>query len=213
MSHRPVEFTISAWMTIIMMMIMIMAGCAGLEKPYPAKQYFAIDAGDPATVETRNEGIVVRVLRLRITEPFARQSFVYRKSASEYETDYYHVFTADPAMLLTGETIQWLDATELFDAVIDTASSIDHQYLLESQATTLCGDFTTGQTPRAMIEAKFFLIDDRGAESVIKFQREYNETEELPQTDAQALAEGWGKCYGRILATLTDDLSKLEFEP
>ncbi len=189
------------------------AGCAQIEKPYPAKQHFIIDAGNPAVTQTTQQGTVLRVQRLRVAHPFARQSFVYRRSQSEYETDYYHVFTADPALLITGETIQWLDNTRLFDAVIDTASSIDHQYLLEGQVTALYGDFMPDLPPRAVLNVKFFLIDDRGHNSQVHFQNEYSQTEPLPEPpDASSLANAWGDCLRRILAALADDLNNLNYK-
>jgi ABC-type uncharacterized transport system auxiliary subunit len=186
------------------------ASCGALSKPYPEKSFFAIDAGPtPAATQALREG-ALRVRRLRVAKPYDGLTFVYKTGGSEFRTDYYHGFIAAPEVLLTSETIRWLSAAGPFASVVDGASSAPNRYVLDGNVTALCGDMTDAQAPKAVLEVRFFLLDESGAEAAVKFQKAYAATVPAAGARPDDLVDAWGKAMGQILTALAADLAKAD---
>jgi uncharacterized lipoprotein YmbA len=186
------------------------ASCGALSKPYPEKSFFAIDAGPtPAATQALREGSL-RVRRLRVAKPYDGLTFVYKTGGSEFRTDYYNGFIAAPEALLTSETIRWLSTAGPFASVVDGASSAPSRYVLEGNVTTFCGDMTDAKAPKAVLEARFFLLDDTGAEPRILYQRSYRSVVPLDGDGPAALVAAWGRAWREVLTQLTQDLSRVK---
>jgi uncharacterized lipoprotein YmbA len=186
------------------------ASCGTLSKPYPEKSFFAIDAGPtPAATPASREGSL-RVRRLRVAKPYDGLTFVYKTGGSEFRTDYYNGFIAAPEALLTSETIRWLSTAGPFVSVVDGASSAPNRYVLEGNVTTFCGDMTDPKAPKAVLEARFFLLDESGAEASVKFQKAYAAGVPTAGGKPADLADAWGKAMRQILTALAADLAKAE---
>jgi uncharacterized lipoprotein YmbA len=189
----------------------LMSGC-GLETPYPDKEYFAIDPGPstgrPAMTKAAeaNNGMVLQVQRLRVASPFDGSTFVYKTGPAQYRSDYYNGFITPTPIMLTGKLIEWLSSTGLYSSVVDTSNSADHHYVLEGNVTELCGDYTEA-VPKAVIAAKFFLLDDSSGETDIVFEKAYRQAAALTANTPAALAAAWGQAYRVILEELAADLS------
>ena len=180
-------------------------GCGSLSQPYPNKSLFGISAGDPpaATQPARPE--VLMVQRTRVAQPYADASFVY-KTGSEFKMDYYNGFAATPDQLFGGALANWLSRSGVYSSVVTAGSVVDYQWSLESNITELYGDYT--QNPAtAVIEARFFLINQLRGDFTIKFQKTYRQTEPLSGAGAEKLVDGWNKAYREILTALVNDLA------
>jgi uncharacterized lipoprotein YmbA len=184
------------------------AGCGSLSKPYPNKSLYGISAGDPPQSTQPPRPEVLMVQRVRVAEPYANATFVYQTGPSQFKMDYYNGFIATPDQLFGGELASWLARSGLYSSVITSGSMAAYQWSLESNMTELYGDYT--QNPaHAVIEARFFLVNQSGGPFKIKFQKTYRQTVPLSGTGADKLVEGWNKAYREILTSLVNDLAQL----
>jgi uncharacterized lipoprotein YmbA len=184
------------------------AGCGSLSKPYPNKSLYGISAGDPPQSSQPPKPEVLMVQRTRVAQPYADATFVYKTGPSEFKMDYYNGFAATPDRLFGGELASWLSRSGLYSSVITSGSVADYQWSLESNITELYGDYT--QDPgTAVIEARFFLVNQSGGAFKIKFQKTYRQAQPLSGPGADNLAEGWNKAYREILTSLVSDLSQI----
>lgn len=184
------------------------AGCGSLSQPSPNKSLFGISPGDPpaATQQARPE--VLMVQRTRVAQPYAAASFVYKTGSSEFKVDYYNGFATTPDYLFGGELANWLSRSGVYSSVVTAGSVVDYQWSLESNITELYGDYT--QNPAtAVIEARFFLINQTRGAFTIKFQKTYRQTEPLTGPGADKLVDGWNKAYREILTSLVNDLAQV----
>jgi uncharacterized lipoprotein YmbA len=200
------------WLTIRLSMLIWMlvcgAGCDSFSKPYPDKSLYGISAGDLPQLSDGPRHEVLMVNRMRVDRQYADANFVYRTGASQFKTDYYAGFFATPDHVFGGELANWLSQSGLYSSVITAGSAADYQWSLESNITELYGDYTQNP-PKAVIEAKFFLIGEAGGALAIKFQKTYRQTEPLSGLGADKLVDGWNKAYREILTSLVNDLAQV----
>src|SRR4051812_8795799 len=152
-------------------------GCSSFSKPYPDKSLHTIDlslSSQPKTASLTAANLtstaaVLRVDSVRISEPFDGNSFVYRTGPSKFTNDYYNGFIAAPTRILTADLTEWLAESGMFASVVSGKSAAEYQYSLESNFTSLYGDYRPGQSPNAVIEATFFLIDQTEGQYKVVF--------------------------------------------
>jgi cholesterol transport system auxiliary component len=183
-----------------------LSGCAGLTRPYPEKSMFAISAGDPPAASAAPVPAVLRVQSVRLAKPYDERTFVYRTGESAFTADYYNGFVAEPDRLLTGEVVGWLSRSGLFSAVVGGTSTVDYDLTLETNITTLCGDYSVKGSPKAVIEARCFLVREQGGVYTILFQKVYRESEPFSGDKPEQLVKGWGQALRRLLESLAVDL-------
>jgi cholesterol transport system auxiliary component len=180
-------------------------GCTGLTQPYPQKNLYVIAAdGSPVRGDAHGAS-VLRVPIVRIAKPFDERTFVYRTGESAFTVDYYNGFLTDPDRLLTGELSRWLAESGLFAAVVGS-STVDHDLTLETNVTSLYGDYSVKGSPQAVIEARFVLIREEGMAYKVIFQDTCRQVEPLAGMKPEDLIHGWGRAYRRILEKLTASL-------
>lgn len=195
----------TALWAIGMAMALSSIGCATLIQSYPQKSLYIIPVSNPAAVPAQNGSPVLRVQEIRIAKPYDEKTFVYKTGDSAFKIDYYNGFVADPSRLLTGELISWLTNSGLFAAVVG-GSSVDHDLTLETNITALCGDYSAKAAPKAVLEASFILIRERGTAYTPVFHAAYREAEPIAGNQSAQLIQAWGRAYTRILERLTADL-------
>ena len=149
----------------------------------------------------------VQVRLATVTPPFDNQTFTYRTSDLGYKSDFYNGFVTSPNALLTTQLQSWLGAAKLFHSVLPAASTLPATHTLETQVLTLHGDFRNPSAPKAILETRFLLLDQRHATPSLVFDKSYRE--EIPFTDPQAnaLARAWSQALGKIFTALETDLS------
>ncbi len=185
-----------------------LVSCEAMMKPAPDKAYFAIDVPPPAKAKASSD-LVLRVRRVNVATPYNARTFVYKVGEGKFESDYYNGFITTPAENLTGELIEWLAAGGPFASAIDGASSVSHQLVLESNVTALYGDYTDKQAPQAVIETKFFLMDDTGADVRIVFQKTYRQTAPVDGEEPAALVRAWNETWRKTFTALVNDLGQV----
>ncbi len=157
------------------------AGCVSVDKSYPEKRYFTLDASRPESASPPDAGPVLRIRR----------------------------FLVSPDAMITDEVAKWLRGTRVFRHVTDSPSHVSPDYLLEGAVTVLHGDFRDQSDPRAVMEMQLSLIRSDKGEPRIAFHQTYREEIPLADMSPTALARGWNKAFGKILRDFESDLKLL----
>jgi hypothetical protein len=162
---------------------------------------------DSTLAATRTTG-VLDVHRLTIDRTYDSKGLVYRKGVNEYDVDYYNGFLVPPAEMITGRTRTWLSKADLFSRVLTPASQAKPTHALEGHILKLFGDFREGRQVAAVLEIKFFLIDDQDRTGRVLLNTTYSETEPLEIRDAASLVHAMDLCLQRILEALEGDVAE-----
>lgn len=189
--------------------MLLSAGCVGVERSYPDKRYFVIAAAE--NIGAANPGVedpkgVLLVYNLRVSPRYEGRSFVYRRSESSFESDFYNQFLVYPGAILTEEVRKGLAAAGMFQAVIGGASQLAPTHILEGSVNALYGDFRDAGSPKAVLEMEFFLTRDTPANADIVVHRRYSKSVPVNGGSAEALVRGWSQALNEILAGLVADL-------
>lgn len=188
--------------------IPFLAGCLNLSKDYPDRHLYAVTAertGEPAA---GGKGLVLAVRPFTIANRFEKSEFVYRKSETEWETDYYNAFFVEPKNMLADSTRTWLSRSGLYEHVGSLSSSVPPTHVLEGHAAQLWVD-TRGDAAKAVIEVQFLLADDRESPARILFTRSYAETIAMPEDTPEDAVKAWGEGLSKILGALEAHLVEL----
>ena len=110
------------------------AGCVSLERPYPERTFYAIDATreGPKRPAAAAPKAVLRIAPCRVSPAFDTPKIVARLDASRYETDFYSEFFIAPGEMLTEEVREWLERSGLFGAVVGGGSELESGFVLET---------------------------------------------------------------------------------
>jgi len=209
---------------LVALAVCVAGGC-GLTKPYPEKNFYALEVPRPtsaagnaspgakdagSTTTTRPAPSILQVRHVHIAKPYESSTFVYKVGPSRLTTDYYNGFIVPPELLLSGALVQHFDAGDLFDAVSDGSTSAPSRYVLETNVTSFYGDYTNKLAPRAVLDVTFFFLEDEGGDIKLLMQRTYQEAEGVSGPDAADLASAWARACGRVFDRLETDLRKLD---
>jgi ABC-type uncharacterized transport system auxiliary subunit len=149
---------------------------------------------------------VLRVETIRVARPFDSTTFVYKIGSSEYTHDYYNGFIVSPERIIASQLTDWLASSRIFASVIDGGSAADYQLSLESNVTALYGDYSKPKHPAAVIEIRFFMIDEREGRYRVVFEKTYRESEPVAGNKPQQLVDAWAVAYKRLLMALLEDM-------
>lgn len=182
------------------------AGCVTLERSYPDRRYFVIEA--PASANRSNSAgdKNLMVSNLRISPRYADKGFIYRTSESGYESDFYNQFLVSPDTMLSEEVRKGLAAAEVFKYVVGPSNSLQPNYVLEGSVNALYGDFRNVGEAAAVLEIEFFLHNEDAANSGIVMQKRYTKAVPLGGRSPDALVKGWSQALEAILTMLVNDL-------
>ncbi|MGE5296340.1 MAG: ABC-type transport auxiliary lipoprotein family protein [Solirubrobacterales bacterium] len=150
----------------------------------------------------------LEVHRFSVDAAFVTRNLVYRLGEFEYEVDYYRQFLVSPGAMITEQTRQWLADSGLFAQVLPTGSRVMPSYTLEGNVTALYGDFTNASSPAAVMEIRFFLLDNARNEEKVVFARDYRVSTPMPDKTAEVLMDTMNKSLATILGRLEADLQK-----
>ncbi len=194
----------------LLLLLAALCACAcSLSKPYPDKQLYAFDVKPPERYAV-GRGPVIRVDPVQVTHPFSERMFFYRVGSAEFKSDYYSNFVAEPGRLITAELIEWLPATEQFEAVVDASSTVKADRSIQLIINELYGDMSDPQRPQAVVAARFFLLDESKVETQVLFTRDYREAVLLNGTGGDALVAAWSEALGRIFEQMASDLRTID---
>ena len=190
----------------------LLCACVNLERSYPDKHYFVLDVSLKPPSTTRAVKGVLAVSDMRVSRRYEGQSFVYRLSDASYESDFYNQFLVAPAALITEEVRKALAQAQIFEHVIGSSTDWEAAYRLQGAVNSLYGDFTDGQTPRAVIEMQFFLTKKTPAGEVILLAESYVKSVPVSARSPDALVKGWDTALTEILNSFIADLKSANLQ-
>jgi cholesterol transport system auxiliary component len=210
------------------------SGCAGLSKPYPARQFHILRATPPAEDASadpmaRASDAVLRVRTARVTPPFEAQGLVYRLGETRFERDFYQQFLSRPHELITGEITRGLRERRVCGTILDGLSGGDAPFVLETVVTDLYGDRRGADGAHAILAVEFFLLLEEPERTRVIFEHTYRWEEPLDESSTPGgrdrrdgdnphsanpgvalrpadLVAGWNRALGHVLDELAADL-------
>ncbi len=200
--------TLSILIIGIFCLFPFITGCINLEKDFPEKRFFILDASRNDDISSSDTEKVLTVRRLRVSPRYEGKGLVYRLKEMSYESDYYNEFFISPASMFTEEIHKRLAGSGLFKHVVDPSSLLDSNYTLEGAVTTLYGDYRVSTAPKAVMEIQFFLLQETAGSPKIILQRQYHKEEPLSGSTPDALVKSWNTTLNQILTEFENDLKE-----
>jgi cholesterol transport system auxiliary component len=190
----------------VLALVAACSGCVSLERGYPDKRYFVLEAGGNLSPSNPSANETLQVSNVRVSPRYADRSFIYRTSEVGYESDFYNQFLVSPASLITEEIRKDLTASQVFKYVISASSPLQPSYVLEGTVNALYGDFRNANSPRAVLEMEFFLTSEIPAKAGVLMQKRYAKVVPVQGHSPETLVKGWNEALESIVASLVADL-------
>jgi cholesterol transport system auxiliary component len=184
------------------------SGCIQLNKSYPEKQFYSLDVPRASAQATPAFSKVLRIRRFVVAPQFEGRELVYRTGDLQFESDFYHEWFVSPSAVLTQQTQNWLAASGLFQAIIDSGSRLDEALTLEGYVSALYGDYRDKAAPKAVLEMGVRLIGEDEGRPPILFHQDYRQAITVADESPEALLKGWNEELQVILGLLEEDLRR-----
>ena len=183
----------------------LFVGCLSIEKSYPDKRYFVLDIALDTSPQNPVETGTLQIGSARVSPRYADKNFVYRRSDTRFESDFYNEFLISPGVLVAEELRQGLSQSGLFKFVVGSVNALAPTHTLETVVNSLYGDFRDVRAPQAVMEIEFFLSEE-GSPSGIVFHKRYHSAIPLEGRNPEALVQGWNRALEAISGSLVSDL-------
>jgi uncharacterized lipoprotein YmbA len=191
----------------ILAAVLALSGC--LSKPALHKQTFTFGAPPTAPGSAVCGDRVLGIRHLRIAPPFDGRSLVYRTGEFSYVRDPYAEFLDPPEEEMIAPVCGWLRRTGGFSNVVDSASALKPNTVVEISVTELYGDFRRSRHPCAVVTMHLVFFEARnGVPTKSILQQEYSRSILVTAPSAAALMEGWNQAFGGIFAEVASDLRR-----
>ncbi len=190
-----------------LLLVFLLLGCFNVQRSYPEKRFFGLITSRGADLTTPRSDAILRIRKFYVSSRYEGKGFVYRRGDLNYETDFYNEFLISPGLMIAEEVCKWLTASGLFQYVINSASLIEPAFCLEGAISALYGDYTNLKAPRAVLDIRFFLVQNGAAQPKIVFGKTYHEETSINKTSPEALVEGWNRSLEQILIQFEKDLA------
>jgi cholesterol transport system auxiliary component len=183
----------------------LFSGCVSIEKSYPDKRYFVLDIASNAPLQNSADSGILQIALARVSPRYADRNFVYRRSDTRFESDFYNQFLISPAALVTEELRGRLSRAGLFKFVVGSANDLTPTHTIEIIVNTLYGDFRDLKAPKAVIEMEFFLTQEVSPSAIV-FHKLYQRIVPVQERNPEALVQGWNQALEAISSSLVSDL-------
>jgi ABC-type uncharacterized transport system auxiliary subunit len=151
---------------------------------------------------------VLKIRQIRVATPYDGSAFVQKVGPDQYSSDYYSAFLMPTDRMLSANACEWLGRSKLFANVVDAASSVRTRYSLEGNVSAFYADLTNHNSPRAIVEAQFFLLKDGDAGPQILFVQSYSTSAPITGNGPAGMVEAWNHACRTMLEELTGDLRR-----
>ena len=200
---------------LALVFLLLPSGC--LTRTAPEKQRHVLSAPrtpDVAMADTsrelqeRQSAGVLQVHRVRSAPLFERKGFVYRQGETEFVDDFYNEFYSPPASLIRQSTLEWLDGSTLFTAVVGDASRGESDWLLEGTLHRLYVDMRDRRAPETLLELEYTLLSVQPQHYEVVFSKRYERRSQLSKASGALAAQAWSESLVSILSELEGDLQE-----
>ncbi|MUM76149.1 hypothetical protein GKC30_00700 [Pseudodesulfovibrio sp. F-1] len=174
------------------------------------KRYYRIALAREQVVPPAQDGPVLSVRRLSVSELYNTREMVYQLADGRMESDFYNLYFITPGIMLSTELRNWLAASGRFSHVVSQGSLAVPHLTLEGVVNTLYGDFAASP-PAAVISMQFFLVDESTPDNAILFSGDYAQRIPLAQPTPGELVKALNQGAGAIFTQLELDLAQAEY--
>lgn len=194
-----------------LLLVFTLVGCVSLERAYPDRRYFVIEAPRGETSLNPPASGVLLVTSLRVSPRYESKSFIYRRSDAGFEADYYNQFLVSPGAMLTEDIRRSLADALASQYVVGTSSQLEPTHVLEGTVDAFYGDFRDTSAPKAVLEMEFFLSKEAPTKAEILMRKRYTKAIPVNGRSAETLVKGWNQALGEIITALAADLKATNF--
>jgi cholesterol transport system auxiliary component len=173
--------------------------CFSIKKDFPEKKSFLLELS-PSKGQARSmpKEWNVKLRKVSVSSKYLDKSFVYRRSESKYESDFYDEFLISPQQNLSEELVKYLDASGAFLSTSDMNSRIEATHYIEADFTGLYGDFREKGFPKSYMEVQLRVFDDRTAEYTPIFRKNFSKSIPMKDESPESLVDGWNQALAEI---------------
>ncbi len=202
-----------AWILFFAAGFASVTGCVSIEKSYPDRRYFVLDLRNSSDTNSASGNGILQIAPVRISPRYADRNFIYRRSETRYETDYYNQFLVSPGVLVSEEVRRELSSSGIFQYVIGPAQPLVPTHTLDASVISFYGDFRDVAAPKAVIEMEFFLSRESPGSVAVLFHNQYQRIVAVDARTPEALVQGWNQALQGILSSLVKDMKTVELQP
>jgi len=190
----------------VMLSLLVLFGC-GIRKPIESPRNYAIVADYPAkTYSKKIETLLID--SVRVESPFNNTQMVYRLSEVSFENDYYNRYITEPSAIIENQIPNTLTRSGVVGSILPYNAGVKTNLVLKTIVTKLFGDFREGQTPTAIMEIQFILVDTSSVRPATIFDKKLLRKVELADKTPEELAKGLGNALTQIFEELVETFSQ-----
>jgi cholesterol transport system auxiliary component len=189
----------------------LFSGCVSIERSYPDKRYFLLEISSKATPQDPADSGILQISSAHVSPRYADRNFVYRRSDTRFESDFYNQFLISPGELVTEELRRELSKAGIFKFVVGSANFLAPTHTMETIVNTLYGDFRQLEAPKAVIEIEFFLTQEASPSGIV-FHKLYQRIVPVQERNPEALVKGWNQGFEAISTSLVGDLKASQLQ-
>lgn len=190
--------------------VVALPGCFSFQRTYPEKQLFCLTSGvDLAPCHPGRLPAALMVRPLAAAPLYTGTSFVYRKSAFRYETDYVREFAVPARDMITHALEESLAG--MFRSQEKSGSTGD-TLLVSGKLLEICGDFTDTKNRVASLVVRITVTEGKQDETPLLIKT-YRFQEPVPDASSDALIAGWNAGVEALATILYTDICGLYDTP
>jgi len=140
----------------------------------------------------------LKIGSVSVATPYDGKSLVYRLGDQRFEKDFYNVYTALPAEMISNAERRWINQSGIFSAAVGQSNTLFPYYTLQASVNEFYGDYRV--RPEAVVSIEFFLTFESGGRSnpMIGSNR-YTKRIALKDNTPEALVVGQQQALAEIL--------------
>ncbi|NUZ07828.1 membrane integrity-associated transporter subunit PqiC [Schlegelella sp. ID0723] len=188
--------------------LVLLAGC-GLTQPPPVKESFMLASRAAPTASPRPHAATLRIGSFGVVAPFEGRGIVFRTTEVNYQSDFYNEFFVAPGAMVRERVGAYLTAARPFRSIA-LDPRVAGRYQLRGVVTQMLGDVRHKAAPAAVLAIHFYLVATDPPADRLVYDRLVEQRVALPDTSARAVVDGLGAALDQVLATLADDLGRLD---
>lgn len=139
----------------------------------------------------------LKIGSVSVAPPFDGRSLVYRLGDLRYEKDFYNIYSAIPAEMISNAERQWLNQANIFSLTVGQGNSFFPFYTLQTVINEFYGDYRV--RPEAVVSVEFILAtSNAGIGNPIIGANRYSKRIALKDNTPEALALGQQQALAEI---------------
>jgi ABC-type uncharacterized transport system auxiliary subunit len=195
---------------LILPALFLLTGCLRLEKPYPQKIAYRLEATPGATARQPLSNRILQIGKFDSAPAYRGKGFVYRTGEQTWQADYYHEFFTQPAAMLTEQCRRWLQQMGLFGQINQGGYPLASD-LLQGRIVALHGDYRPGRAPMAVLELQLTLINESRTPAHTVLNRLYRRSLPLVDREPATLVKAWNEALADILREFEAQLRQIGY--